>query len=263
MEIIDYYTSSYQEHWLNAIKRSDWSAGQFLYELLRDNRLKELCGESTKLLLLIEDDALMAFCTYAAQDDIRESSLTPWVGFVYTFPEYRGKRRMGKLLECAYALAKAEGHPHIYISTGETGLYEKYGCTFWKMMKDWHGEDSRIYRMDIQQMDYSGIIGQTVCGTIDRPFGSAHPRHPDMIYPINYGYVDGVIAGDGAEQDVYIFGTEKPIQSFTGKVIAVLHRLNDCEDKWIVSMDGKLPDKDEILRKIAFQEQYFMGELYT
>ena len=168
MEIIDYYTGSYQEHWLNAIKRSDWSAGQFLYELLRNNRL----------------------------------------------------------------------------------------------MKDWHGEDSRIYRMDIQQMDYSGIIGQTVCGTIDRPFGSAHPRHPDMIYPINYGYVDGVLAGDGAEQDVYVFGAAKPIHSFTGKVVAVLHRLNDCEDKWIVSADGKVPDKNEILQSIDFQEQYFMGELY-
>ena len=73
------------------------------------------------------------------------------------------------------------------------------------------------------------------------------------------------MAGDGAEQDVYIFDTEEPIQSFTGKVIAVLHRLNDCEDKWIVSVDGKVsvPDKVEILRMIAFQEQYFMGELYT
>ena len=263
MEIIDYYTSCHQEQWLNEIKRSDWSAGLYLHELLRDNRLKELYGESTKVLLLTEGDALMAFCTYAEQDEIREPSLMPWVGFIYTFPEHRGKRRMGKLLERAYTLAKAEGHPCIYISTGETGLYEKYGCTFWKMMKDQHGKDSRIYRMDIQVMDYSGIIGQTVSGTIDRPVGSAHPRHPDMIYPINYGYVDGVMAGDGAEQDVYVFGVAKPIRSFTGKVAAVLHRLNDCEDKWIVSIDGKTPDKDEILRKIAFQKQYFMGELYT
>ena len=130
-------------------------------------------------------------------------------------------------------------------------------------MKDRHGEDSRIYRMEIQWKDYNGIIGQTVSGTIDRPVGSAHPRHPDMIYPINYGYVDGIMAGDGAEQDVYVFGTSEPIQSFTGRVVAVLHRLNGCEDKWIVSTDGKVPDKDEILQTIAFQEQYFMGELYT
>lgn len=233
-----------------------------MYELLRDNRLKELCGENTKVLLLTDGSALVSFCTYAEQDDIREPLLTPWVGFVYTFPGFRGKRRMGKLLERAYALAKADGHEHIYISTGETGLYEKYGCSFWRVMKDMHGEDSRVYRMDIEEKDLSNIIGKIVSGTIDRPLGSTHPRHPDMVYPINYGYVDGVFAGDGAEQDVYVFGAAEPIRSFTGKVIAVWHRLNDCEDKWIVSVDGAVPDKDEILRLIEFQEQYFMGELY-
>lgn len=149
MKIVEYYASDNQEHWLNIIKCSDWGAGQYLYELLRDNRLKELCGENTKVLLLTDDDALVSFCTYAEQDDIRDPSLTPWVGFVYTFPEYRGKRYMGKLLDRAYALAKGDGYEHIYISTGETGLYEKYGYSFWKMMKDMHGEDSRVYRINM------------------------------------------------------------------------------------------------------------------
>ena len=58
-------------------------------------------------------------------------------------------------------------------------------------------------------------------------------------------------------------GAAEPIRTFTGTVIAVLHRLNDCEDKWIVSTDGSRPDRDEILRAIAFQEQYYMGELYV
>ena len=84
-----------------------------------------------------------------------------------------------------------------------------------------------------------------------------------MIYPINYGYVDGVFAGDGAEQDVYVFGTDEPLKTYTGKVVAVIHRLNDNEDKWIVSLDGKPVSKEEILEKTAFQEQYFMGEVYT
>ena len=150
MKITDYFASDDKEHWLNEIKRSDWSAGQFLYELLCNHRLKELCGERTKVLLLTDGDALVSFCTYAEQDDIREPALTPWVGFVYTFPEYRGKRRMGKLLDRAYELAKDEGHEYIYISTGETGLYEKYGYSFWSLMKDMNGEDSRVYRMRIE-----------------------------------------------------------------------------------------------------------------
>ena len=106
-----------------------------------------------------------------------------------------------------------------------------------------------------------GIIGKTVRGTIDRPIGSRHPRYPDMIYPVNYGYVDGVFAPDGAEQDVYVLGTDKPLSVFSGTVIAVYHRFHDVEDKWIVSLNGSDYPDDEILRKIRFQEQYFDGEL--
>ena len=59
-----------------------------------------------------------------------------------------------------------------------------------------------------------------------------------------------------------MFGAPGPVRTFTGTVTAVVHRLNDCEDKWIVSTDGSRPDRDGILRAIAFQEQYYMGELY-
>ena len=105
------------------------------------------------------------------------------------------------------------------------------------------------------------VIGSMVTGTIDRPIGSRHPRHPDMMYPVNYGYVDGVFADDGENQDAYVLGTDKPIESFAGRVIAVYHRFDDVEDKWVVSLDGSdLPD-EEILRAIRFQEQFFEGEL--
>lgn len=110
--------------------------------------------------------------------------------------------------------------------------------------------------------DYSSIIGKTVTGRIDRPVGSQHPRHKEMVYPVNYGYVEDVFAGDGAEQDVYVFGTDKPLDTYKGTVIAVFHRFNDVEDKWIVSLDGNdIPD-EKILGDISFQEQFFYGKLY-
>ena len=90
---------------------------------------------------------------------------------------------------------------------------------------------------------YKNIIGSIVTGTVDRPLGTAHPDYPDMIYPINYGYVGGIFAADGEEQDVYIFGTD------------------DTEDKWIVSVDGKDYTDEEILKLIEFQEKYFEGYL--
>lgn len=105
------------------------------------------------------------------------------------------------------------------------------------------------------------IIGNVVTGIIDRPIGSQHPSNPNIIYPINYGYVENVFANDGEEQDVYVLGTNIPIERFNGKVIAVYHRINDIEDKWIVSIDGKNYSDEEILDAIHFQEKYFKGFL--
>lgn len=110
-------------------------------------------------------------------------------------------------------------------------------------------------------LDYSSILGSMVTCTIDRPLGTTHPRHSDIFYSINYGYVNGVYAEDKAEQDVYIIGENHPLQTYTGKVIAVYHRLNDNEDKWIVSSEDKNFTDKEILNAIEFQEKYFDGQL--
>ena len=56
------------------------------------------------------------------------------------------------------------------------------------------------------QEKMNSVIGRTVTVTVDRPLGSYHPEHKDMYYPINYGYVEGVLAPDGEEQDAYILG---------------------------------------------------------
>ncbi|MBR6083991.1 MAG: GNAT family N-acetyltransferase [Spirochaetales bacterium] len=149
MEVLEYYSSDNRKHWLDEIKKSDWGAGTYLYELLRDNKLKELCGSDTKVLLLTEGDNLVSFCTYAPQDDIPNTTLTPWVGFVYTFPQYRGHHCMGFLFDYANGLALADGHGYLYVSTLEIGLYEKYGFSFLQFMKDVHGDESRVYRKEV------------------------------------------------------------------------------------------------------------------
>ena len=78
------------------------------------------------------------------------------------------------------------------------------------------------------------MLGKIVKVTVDRPMGTYHPKHKDIYYPINYGYIEGIMASDGEEQDAYILGVNKPVEEFTGKVIAIIHRLNDVEDKWTV-----------------------------
>lgn len=145
MNIIEYFSTDNKEYWLSKIKESDWGAGQFLWKLLKNQKLKEYVGENTKVLMLVDGENLISFCTFADKDDIQPTELTPWIGWVYTFPHYRGHRYVGKLLNYAEALAKTDGISSIYISTNHDGLYEKYGYEFFKMMKDMHGEDSRVY----------------------------------------------------------------------------------------------------------------------
>ncbi|MCD7731338.1 MAG: NUDIX domain-containing protein [Oscillospiraceae bacterium] len=96
---------------------------------------------------------------------------------------------------------------------------------------------------------------------IDRPIGAAHPKHPDIIYPINYGYVPNLIAGDGEEQDVYILGVDKPIDEIKAVIVAVIERSDDDEDKW-VGVPKELVGTPvcfecSINKAVEFQEQFY------
>lgn len=101
------------------------------------------------------------------------------------------------------------------------------------------------------------MIGKIVTVTVDRPLGSIHPKHPDIYYSVNYGYIEGIIASDGEEQDAYILGIREAVESFTGRVIAIIHRKDDVEDKWVVAPDGVTFSKEEIEALTHFQEQFF------
>lgn len=69
-----------------------------MYDLLSNGTFFDATGEKSKVLLLTDEDRLVSFCTYAEKDDIQPTNLTPWMGFVYTFPEYRGHRCVGLLI---------------------------------------------------------------------------------------------------------------------------------------------------------------------
>ncbi|MBP3329799.1 MAG: inorganic pyrophosphatase [Clostridia bacterium] len=105
------------------------------------------------------------------------------------------------------------------------------------------------------------MIGKIVKVLVDRPLGSYHPKHKNIFYPINYGYVEGIIAPDGEEQDAYIIGVDVPVKEFTGKVIAIIHRYDDIEEKWVVAPENASLTKNEIIEQVNFQEKYFKFEV--
>jgi GNAT superfamily N-acetyltransferase len=116
---------------------------------LKENKLDELVGEGARVLLLVDGDRLVSFCTLAKYDDVQPTDLTPWVGWVYTFPEYRGNRLSGLLISHAEEVAKSDGAKAVHISTNHVGLYEKFGYEFFINAKDVEGEDTRVYRKNL------------------------------------------------------------------------------------------------------------------
>lgn len=106
-------------------------------------------------------------------------------------------------------------------------------------------------------------LGKTIEIKIDRPIGSAHPKHLDLVYPINYGYIPGVLGGDGEELDVYLLGVSKPIKEYKARVIGIVHRHNDVEDKLVAAPEGTIFTQTEIAEAVHFQEQYYESEIET
>ena len=62
--------------------------------------------------------------------------------------------------------------------------------------------------------------------------------------------------GDGEEPDVYLLGVTEPVQSYTCRVIGIVHRQGDVEDKLIAAPEGMQFSRDEIAA-IHFQEKYY------
>ena len=146
MDALEYFNLDDKDFWTNQIENSDWGAGKYLAYLLKENKFFDLVGKKSKVLMLTDNENLVSFCTLAEFDDVQPTNLTPWIGFIYTFPEYRGKRLAGKLLSYAETLAKLDGATHTYISTNHINLYEKYGYKFFETTKDIEGEETRVYR---------------------------------------------------------------------------------------------------------------------
>lgn len=105
-------------------------------------------------------------------------------------------------------------------------------------------------------------LNQLVDVRIDRALGSSHPKYPNMIYPVNYGFIPNTQSGDGEELDVYVLGVTQPVEQYKGRCVAIIHRLKDDDDKLIVVPEGQEPSDADIRSATHFQEQYFESEIW-
>lgn len=109
-------------------------------------------------------------------------------------------------------------------------------------------------------METKDYLGKIVKVKMDRPMGSAHPKH-GFVYPVNYGFIPNTISGDGEELDAYVLGEFKPLDEFEGKVIAIIHRTNDDDDKLVVCNENREYTDEQIDALTEFQERFFEHEI--
>lgn len=114
--------------------------------------------------------------------------------------------------------------------------------------------------MNSREQNIKEYMGKTVHVVVDRPIGY---QHGDIVYTVNYGYIPGMLAGDGEEQDAYILGVNEPIAEFDGQVIAAICRRDDCEDKLVVAPMGTVMHQGQIAEAVHFVEQYFDSKIIS
>lgn len=110
-------------------------------------------------------------------------------------------------------------------------------------------------------MNTKGFLGKNINVLIDRKLGTKHPKH-NIYYSVNYGYVPNTISGDGEEIDVYLLGVFEPVDEYNGKCIAIIHRIDDNDDKLIVVPNDKEYSNQEIEVLVEFQERFFKHEIW-
>ncbi len=100
-------------------------------------------------------------------------------------------------------------------------------------------------------------LGKTVHIEIDRPVGYLHEKKPEpILYPINYGFIPKVLGGDDEELDVYLLGVNEPVSEFDCRIIGIIHRTDDVEDKLVGVPEGVKLNQAEIAEAVDFQEKY-------
>lgn len=199
----------------------------------------------------VYDDGIVKGLIHLKDDEIKE---------LYVDPLLEGQSIGSALM--TFALDRIF-HPRLWVLEGNDpaiGFYKKHGFVF-------TGDrvpipESSRYQARMRHTAPAGNpLGKIIRAVIDRPLGSRHPDHPDLVYPVNYGYVPEVPGGDGEEQDVYVLGIDEPIHEFIGPVIAMILREDDVESKWVAAPANLSYTESEVMSKVRFQEQFFHSRI--
>ena len=146
MEIFEFFESKYNDSWIKQIENCDWNAAKLLSKLLKNTReFSDVLGEGGRLYIMRDNSRLVSFATLTQRECIKDDSLFPWIGFVFTVPEYRGNRYSKMIIDYVCDIAQKQGYDKVYIATEHAGeLYKKYGFSYRNTMIDVFGAENQV-----------------------------------------------------------------------------------------------------------------------
>lgn len=215
-------------------------------------------GKKSLLSFLTSESTADLICLGAVDRDLRGilayDSASFHLSLFFVRPEDQKKGIGTQLMQEYLKRAEKEGIARVTVNAAEKAVpvYQKFGFETYDQKKEKDG----IAYLPMECLLQKKVLGTQVKVTVDRPYGSMHPHYPDLIYSLNYGYVEQSMAADGEFQDAYIYGIKEPLETFTGIVIAIIYRRDDCESKWVVAADTEFK-KQDVINAVGFQEQYF------
>jgi len=87
---------------------------------------------------------------------------------------------------------------------------------------------------------------------MDRPKGSSHPRYPEVVYPLDYGYLENTTASDGGGIDVWLGSLELTNKTLTGILCTFDTLKRDAEIKLLIGCS----EEDVQTIKVFHKEMY-------
>ncbi len=132
----------YWDKTISLAEKCSWRAGPLLAERMRRNEFlpwERVCAACV-------DGAAAGFCTFTRKDDLLEEyAFTPFIGFVFVAEPHRGKRLSETMIQSILPYARELGYERIYVMSGETGLYEKYGFKKLGIYETIHGSVDQLF----------------------------------------------------------------------------------------------------------------------
>ena len=235
--------------------------GLFLFDMNTPYKFENIYGDNAYILEDTSEEGGAVYCGWQNQYDKNTKTCSFYLSVFAEDGDGRYRREDEEQKERCYSMEEVRdaleqtGFEFLSVSAGYD--FETVG----ENTERWYFVTrckKGIYTHKQRKELVGSYLGKTVKVMIDRPLGYVHHKGEKMlVYPINYGYIPNVLGGDGEELDVYVLGVSKPVDSITCRVIGIVHRENDVEDKLIAAPEGMGFTEREMADAIDFQEKYY------